>query len=129
MIAVDTNILVRYFVEDDSKQAGLARAFIEERLSPEEPGLITTVAVAELSWVLERLYGQPRAAITAIVTELLQAAQFVVEQEDAVRAAISHPYEDLADALIHEVGRARGCRATMTFDKKFARLEGVVRLA
>jgi predicted nucleic acid-binding protein len=40
-------------------------------------------------------------------------------------AAIAQPRPDLADTLLHEVGKARNCERTVTFDRKFARLPGV----
>lgn len=129
MIAVDANILVRYFVQDDSRQFALAKTFIEERLSRETPGFVTLVAIAELGWVLERLYGQSPSAIVAVVNKLLNSAQIVVEEASAVEAALSLPHDEMADALIHEAGRAKGCQSTITFDRKFARLEGVELLA
>ena len=125
MIAVDTNILVRYFAEDDPVQSARAAAFIEQELSQDCPGLITMVTVVELNWVLQEVYGAPPNTVAEIVRKLLNAGQVVIEQADAVEAAIALPHEDLADALIHEIGRAKGCTKTVTFDKRFARIGGV----
>ena len=53
MIAVDTNILVRYIVADDKDQSARARSFIEDELTADRPGLVTIVAIVELGWVLQ----------------------------------------------------------------------------
>ena len=63
--------------------------------------------------------------VVDIVRKLLSAGNLVVEQADAVERAIAHPHEDLADALIYEIGRALGCERTVTFDRRFAQMRGV----
>jgi predicted nucleic-acid-binding protein len=125
VIAIDTNVLVRYIVGDDPAQSALATKFIETELSPETPGFITLVAMVELSWVLRRLYGASAETVTTILRTLLASPQIAVENPDAVTRAVAGPHDDLADALIHGVGRSAGCEKTITFDHKFARTAGV----
>ena len=125
MIAIDTNVLVRYIVGDDPTQSALAARFIETELTPETPGFVTLVAVVELSWVLRGLYGASAETVTTILRTLLASPQIAVENPDAVERAITALRVDLADALIHEVGRSAGCEKTITFDRKFARTPGV----
>ena len=125
MIAIDTNVLVRYVVGDDPLQSEIAAHFVETELTPERPGFISLVAVVEFSWVLRRLYGASAETVTTILGTLLASPQIVVENPDAVERAIAGPHSDLADALIHEVGQAAGCGKTVTFDRRFARAEGV----
>ena len=125
MIAVDTNVLVRYFVEDDAHQSAIARAFIEGELTSDRPGLVTIVAIVELGWVLQGVYGASASTVVEIIHKLLNAGQVVVEQADAVEAAITRLHSDLADALIHEIGKSKGCEKTVTFDRRFAQMRGV----
>ena len=125
MIAIDSNILLRYLVEDDAEQAALATAFIENELSDESPGFVSLVVVAELAWALRRGYGQPWAEIRAMIGELINTPQIVIDQQAVIEQAIALNHDDLADALIHEMGKANGCATTATFDRKFARLAGV----
>jgi len=125
VIAIDTNVLVRYIVGDDPAQSELASTFIETELSPEAPGFISLVALVELSWVLRRLYGASAETVATILRTLLASPQIAVENPDAVARAIAGPHEDVADGLIHEVGRSAGCEKTITFDRKFARGPGV----
>jgi predicted nucleic-acid-binding protein len=54
MIGLDTNMLVRYLVRDDKKQAGIADRVIESCCTAEEPGLICLQVMCELVWVLRR---------------------------------------------------------------------------
>jgi predicted nucleic-acid-binding protein len=125
MICLDTNVLIRYFVEDTPRQAKVARTIIEQQLSPETPGFVSIVTLVELIWVLEDRYTVSRSAVIEIVALLLDAPQLIVEHSKAVEQALQHNHTDLADSLIHEIGRLAGCTKTITFDKKFARLDGI----
>lgn len=125
MIALDTNVLVRYLAQDDLRQAKAATRLIEERLTPRTPGFVSAVVVCEVIWVLEDCYDATRAKIVSIIETLLDSRTIVVDGASAVRAALAHEKIELADAIIHELGRARRCEKTVTFDRRFARLEGV----
>ena len=56
MIGLDTNILVRYLTQDDPIQSPKAREIIERRLTEENPGFVSIVAMVETVWVLDRAY-------------------------------------------------------------------------
>jgi predicted nucleic-acid-binding protein len=129
MIAFDANVLVRYLVQDDPGQAALASRLIEDVSTPAEPGFVSLVVLAEIAWVLGRVYGCEMSRISRIVSELAASDTIQVEAPAVVTAALRRPHETLADSLIHEVGRAHGCTWTATFDRRFARLEGVRPLA
>lgn len=124
MIALDTNVLVRYLAQDDAEQALAATHLIEEELSARRPGFLSVIVVCEILWALEDCYAIPKECRIIILRELLAAPQLVVEHAGAVKAAMAHD-GDLSDAIMHELGRARGCERTVTFDKKFARIDGV----
>ncbi len=125
MIAVDSSVLVRYLVQDDPEQARLATNFFEGRLSNERPGFVSAIVLVEMIWVLRRGYRRSAADVSSAIAGLLQARQVHVEHRDAVETALSGGGSDLADRIIHELGRKAGCSETVTFDRRFARLEGV----
>lgn len=125
MIAVDTNVLVRYFAQDDEIQSAKARQCLENELTPDQPGFISSIVLVELIWVLDGIYAVPMAGVIEIIEALLNAQTLVVEHSDAVERALHLAHGDIADALIHEIGKIAGCAKTVTFDKKFARLVGV----
>ena len=52
MIGLDTNVLVRYLIQDDPAQALLATKLIEENCSKHSPGRLSLVVLCELVWVL-----------------------------------------------------------------------------
>ena len=71
MIGLDTNVLVRYIMQDDAVQSVKATAWIEERLTLETPGFISVVAIAETAWVLERSYRVSDPDIATAIERLL----------------------------------------------------------
>lgn len=98
---------------------------IEETLNSAAPGFVGLVVLVELSWVLARIYGCSSDQVDSIVAELIARPTILVEQATVVAAAIAQAHPDLADAPLHEVGKANGCERTVTFDRMFARLPGV----
>jgi predicted nucleic-acid-binding protein len=125
MIGLDTNVVVRYLVQDDPAQSARATEIIERRLSESNPGFVSIVAMAEMVWVLERAYGLSDNNIVAAIERTLQADVLVVENEQQVFAAIIALKEgrgSFADALIGALGADAGCSATLTFDRKALRL-------
>lgn len=69
MIGLDTNVLVRYITQDDSKQAALAGRLIEG-LDKASPGYITLVTLVELGWVLESAYKFTRSQLVDVFQTL-----------------------------------------------------------
>ncbi|MBL8341111.1 MAG: type II toxin-antitoxin system VapC family toxin [Rubrivivax sp.] len=131
MIGVDTNILVRYLVQDDPRQGAIAARFVEKDLSSERPGHVSLVVLAETVWVLQARYGIDKTDLIPIIATLAADARFVVQDADALWLALESCEEtdaDLADALIRQVDSLHGCSHTVTFDKRAARLPGMVLL-
>lgn len=122
MIGLDTNVLVRYLVQDDPAQAAAASAVMDE-LTETDPGYLSLVTVVELYWVLRRAYKVSVGRCAELVEGLLDARELRVDQDVIVRAALtaSHGGLDFADAVIVELGRAAGCEHTVTFDERAAR--------
>lgn len=125
MIALDTNVLVRYLTYDDPVAADAATRLIDRRLTAEEPGFISLPVICEIAWVLGSRYGFPRQRIAAVIASLLEIVQLVVEAPELIQRALANTGAEVADAIIHEIGRANGCARTVTFDRKFARVAGV----
>lgn len=126
MIGLDTNVLVRYFAQDDPVQAAQATRFIED-LTSQNPGFVTTVAMVELVWVMQRTLRYSPAEAARLIEHMLQSRGLLIEQADDVFTAMIAMKEDgadFADALIGALNARVGCSATMTFDKKAARLPG-----
>lgn len=128
MIGVDTNVLVRYLTQDEPRQAAAAAQLIERRLSVDDPGFLSTVVLAEVCWVLRRLYGVSPAELADALQDLLSVPVFTFESRGAVLNALARMREhggEYADALIQEVATAAGCLVTCTFDRAAARHSGM----
>jgi len=131
MIGLDTNVIVRLFVDDDPEQAQSARGFVARRCSPDSPAFIDRVALCEVIWVLTSVHGYGRAAVAQVIEQLLGNRAIRLENDDLVGRALTDyraSNVDFADILIAHVNLARGCDATATFDRKAARLRGFVRV-
>jgi predicted nucleic-acid-binding protein len=127
MIGLDTHILVRYLAEDDPVQSPMATGIMEFRLTQENPGFISVVAMVETVWVLDRAYGLAASEIAAALERILQADTLVVESEQEVfqaTMALKEGSGSFADALIGVLGAKAGCTRTLTFDKSASRLPG-----
>ena len=127
MIGLDTNIIVRYLAQDDPLQSPRATEIIERRLTEQNPGFVSIVAMVETVWVLERAYRLPGANIAAAVEGMLQTDVLVVEHEQEVFSAamaLKDGKGSFADALIAALGARQGCSFTFTFDRKALRLPG-----
>lgn len=123
MIGLDTNILVRFFTQDDPVQFRQAQTFIRSELSVDEPGYVNLIVLAEFAWTLARAYRFSRDEITGAIDALLDTAEITVQREEAVAAALGlckAANLDFVDALIATVNRDAGCRETRTFDVRFA---------
>ncbi len=122
MIGLDTNVIVRYLVQDDPDQSAAASTAIDA-LTETAPGFVSLVTIVELYWVLRRAYKISTARCAELVEGLLDARELRVDQESVVRAAltVSSGGLDFADALIADLGRAAGCDYTVTFDQRAAK--------
>ncbi|QQP90907.1 type II toxin-antitoxin system VapC family toxin [Skermanella sp. TT6] len=122
MIGLDTNIVIRYLLQDDPTQSELAAQLIEQVCSAEEPGFIAIPVLVEMVWVLRRAYRFDRISIAEVIGLLLRVERVKVEGEEMVRLALFDFKEgfDFADALIGHRNRAAGCRTTATFDRRAA---------
>ena len=128
MIALDTNVLVRYLVRDDVAQAEEARALLEG-LTSENAGFVCREVVVEVVWVLERSYKLSRAQIADVLIELTATDSIVIEAADDVALAASSYRQGgpgFSDLMILLAAGRSGAAPLYTFDHRLAREEGTV---
>ena len=128
MIALDTNVLVRYLVRDIQEQAEAARDLLEG-LTSEAPGFISREVTIETAWVLERSYQFSREQIAEILEELTAVDNLIFEAgDDVARAALRFRQggPDFADLMILAAAERAGARPLYTFDQALARSPGAV---
>lgn len=120
MIALDTNVLVRYLVEDDPRQSDEAARMIEAATAADESLFIPQIVICELVWVLSFAYEVPRREIASVLQQLRRTSNLEIESADEVQRAIEsfdRGRGDLADYLIAERSVTHGCSAVATFDR------------
>lgn len=122
MLALDTNILARYYVREDSGAQTRAQQETARRILEGGAKLfVAKTVMLELEWVLRGVYGQARADVCRVFEHLLALTHVDIEDRPAVERALGNLRQglDFADALHH--ASSRGCEAFMTFDtRRFA---------
>jgi predicted nucleic-acid-binding protein len=127
LIGLDTNVLLRLFIDDDPAQTARARRLAAEALAARETLFIGAVVLAELAWVLDRTYRHARADVARLIGALLEDDLFVVEDAASVAEALADyrtSGADFADCLIGRRNLKAGCAATVTFDRAAGRQPG-----
>jgi predicted nucleic-acid-binding protein len=128
---LDTNVLVRLLVGDDSRQAAQAEAFAQSSAEADEPLFVPLTVTLELEWVLRSRYRFPKYAILTTLVNLLETREIEFQDEASVERALFFYRSGRADfaECLH-----LGCAIThdrlplVTFDRQAARLEGATLL-
>jgi predicted nucleic-acid-binding protein len=127
MIALDTNVLVRFLTQDDDAQFQVAADLIEG-CTRDVPGYVCREVLIELVWVLERAYKYSREEIADALLSIVTASQLSVENAQDI-ASIVNLYRDegydFADLMIRQAAQRTESCILKTFDQKLARLDGV----
>lgn len=127
MLAVDTNVLLRYLRNDDPAQSSAARRLIDEEASSTAPLQVGTEVLVELHWFMARRLKMPRGEIVTVLHDILDNANLRVVDATHVEAAVdafAGGPAGFVDYLIAASARARGAEFTYTFDQDAARHEG-----
>jgi predicted nucleic-acid-binding protein len=127
MPALDTNVLVRYVVQDDSGQFAAAKRLVS-RCVAEGKSLFVPVTVAlELEWVLRASFGYVKDDVLQVLSSLFSAAELTFEAERALEVALQLYREgsaDFADCLHIALAAEAGEQPLWTFDKGAAKVIG-----
>ena len=124
MNALDTNVLVRFLVQDDVQQSEIVNIIFASAETHKQPLFVTSTVVLELMWVLKSAYDIPRAVILDALNELLSLTVLEFQDQLAIRDFVVGAQDnnyDLSDLLIGQIGLFSGCNTTLTFDKKAAK--------
>ena len=126
MKAVDTNVLVRFLVNDEPAQAEQVRQLFAAAEQQRAVFFVPLLVLLETIWVLESAYQVPRSDLIDALSDLLLMPILQFEQRGAVQAMLAEAMTnrmDLPDVLIAQSARKSGCERILTFDKKAARSE------
>jgi predicted nucleic-acid-binding protein len=126
MIAVDTNVIIRFLVRDDAHQAELVYKIFKNAEKKGDVLFVSLLVALEMIWVLESVYAFGRSEILDSFDDLLSMPVLEFESKKAVRnfIALSRKTEiDLPDMLIAAAAANSGCDHVLTFDRKAAKSE------
>jgi predicted nucleic-acid-binding protein len=126
MRAIDTNVLVRLIIRDDSHQVAAAEAFIERG------AWISTLVLTEATWVLASVYELTSSDQANAIEMLLNHRDLVVQDGGMVATALdlfrSKPALGFSDCLILELARRASHLPLGTFDRNLAKVPGTQKL-
>lgn len=124
MLAIDTNLVVRYLTGDHPQQSKKAKAVIDG-----EEVFVSTTVMLETEWVLRSAYGFDAKRVCKALRDFGGLANVVFEDPELVAFALDRMDDgmDFADSL--HLGRATPCDAFLTFDQRFVRAARAMGLA
>ncbi|HLB34499.1 MAG TPA: type II toxin-antitoxin system VapC family toxin [Chthoniobacterales bacterium] len=119
MVGIDTNILVRFITQDDTKQVPL----VNELLFTEEKVFLASIVLVETVWVLKRFYRWKREDVVMALETLLEVENLIFEDESSVAHATwaYRDHGDWADHFIQAQCKKHRCSSLITFDFHFAK--------
>lgn len=126
MIALDTNVVVRFLTDDDPEQSPRARTILAG-LTRAAPGYLCREVMVEIVWVLERAYRYSRTEIAAALLALLEAEELQIEAADRVGLALDRYARGgpgFADQMILIAAAEAGAETLVTFDRATAAAPG-----
>jgi predicted nucleic acid-binding protein len=117
MLAIDTNVVVRYLAGDHPEQSRKARALVDG-----EDIFVCTTVLLETEWVLRSVYGLTSVEAAKALSAFAGLESVTLEDAPLVAKALDWVIQgmDFADAL--HLANAEACDAMITFDRRFARI-------
>ena len=119
MIGLDTNVLLRLFVEDEPEQCERARSFVAAA-TREDVCFVNPVVFAEFVWTLARRMKRSKTEVANLIEQVLSADDLEIVHREAANRAL-HAYRlgraDFADYFLAGINEDHGCASTATFDK------------
>lgn len=127
MAALDTNILVRYLVRDDTKQLALAQKLIRNAVAAGETLFVPITVALELEWVLRSNFKFSKEEVTHTLAILLATSELSFESESAFEIALAlykKSKADFSDCVHIALAHLAGEKPLWTFDRSAAKVEG-----
>ena len=119
MMGLDTNVLLRLFIEDDPVQNDRARRFVDAAAS-DEPCMVSPVVLSEFAWTLARSFKKKRHEVARLIEGVLSMDDLEVPFRRAAERALAayrNGKADFPDYFLAEINRELGCASTATFDQ------------
>jgi len=128
---IDTNVLIRFLTADEPQHSPAAAALLAEAASGSVQLILTETTLAEVVWVLQRVYGRSRQQIAEALRGVIASDGIGGLDMETCVAAIdiySRGSLDFTDSLLAARALVRGPKVIFSFDRDFDRVLGVKRL-
>jgi predicted nucleic-acid-binding protein len=128
MPGLDTNVLVRWILDDDARQAKRVQKLFEEVREQGAPLFVPSTVMLELEWVLRSRYELDKSTVLGAFNALLETQELEFQDEPALERAVSSYRDssaDFADCLHAGQCGSAGRSPMITFDETAARLPNV----
>lgn len=130
MKLLDTNIILRWLLEDDKHKADRIAHLLRQATTNKEQFFISDISVAEMVWVLESYYKLARQSIAEITRKLLSTQGLFFEHADRLFDSIA-VYEnhnvDYIDAYLFVLSKEKKLDGIVSYDKDFDKLSSINR--
>ena len=127
LIAVDTNVLLRFFVNDDELQHAASKRLLASAAKAGHGVFVAVPVLCEMIWVLQARHKLAREACAQLLESLLDNALFQLDQASVVRAALSRFKSQpggFSDYLIAEIATANGAKPVYSNDRALLKSPG-----
>lgn len=128
MAALDTNVLVRWLVNDDAEQCAIVERLLRAAVARNERLFVPVTVLLETEWVLRSRYRFDRASIAAAMDALLSVPEIELQNEMPLEVALwlfkREKTADFADCLHASLAGDATKDPLLTFDVRASRLEG-----
>jgi predicted nucleic-acid-binding protein len=128
MASVDTNVLVRYIIQDEDSQFAIVMQLLDECAREGRPLFVPITVALELEWVLRSNFQVAKPDLISTLSQLLSATELSFQSEAALEVALARYRDssaDFADCVHGALATQAGAEPLWTFDKKAARVDGV----
>ena len=132
MAALDTNVLVRYIVQDDAEQLAAAKRLVVRCVGEGRTLFVPVTVMLELEWVLRSRFEFGKNDVLLTLSSLFSAAELTFESERALEVALQLfrlGSADFADCLHVALAAQASEQPLWTFDKAAAKVSGAQLLA
>lgn len=128
MISLDTNILIRVFIDEPNNQQQIDK--VRSHLSHYNNFFVSQIVQAELVWVLQRSYGYQRKDIIKVLEHMQHNNVFELQNAEIFAQALDQfktSRTDFSDLIILATSKTQNLKL-LTLDKKLSRLANTVLL-
>jgi predicted nucleic-acid-binding protein len=125
VVSLDTNVLIRFIVQDDVVQFRLAAQLVHQAKASGQRAVVTMLVVLECEWVLRSAYHYSKIQILSALGTLRTAGEVSIEDHPVLENALElweQSTANFANCLILAHSRALGCSTMVTFDKRASKL-------